>query len=159
MPTFSRDAREKAGQRQRGAHAMQPRRAGEIEEGLVDRQRFDQRRHLQHHRAHLAPDGGIFRHVGLDDHGLGAELQRLEHRHGRPHALDARDVAGGGDDAARAAADDHRLVGQFGTVALLDRGIEGVAVDVGDRKLVQLRVAQQPGAAAGAAAPLLTLHG
>ena len=54
MPTFSRDARDEMGQRQGRAHAMQPCRAGEVEEGLVDRQRFDQRRHLQHQLAHLA---------------------------------------------------------------------------------------------------------
>ena len=73
--------------------------------------------------------------------------------------MDAGDVAGGRDDAARAAADDHRLVGQFRPVALFDRGIEGIAVDVGDRQLMKFRVAEQARAAAGAAAPLLALNG
>ena len=63
--------------------------------------------------------------------------------------MDAGDVAGGGDHAARAAADDHRLVGKFRPVALFDRRIEGIAVDVGDRELMQFRVAQQARAAAG----------
>ena len=42
------------------------------------------------------------------------------------------DVAGGGDDAAAAAADDDRAVGEAGIVALLHRGVEGVAVEMGD---------------------------
>ena len=80
-------------------------------------------------------------------------LQRLEHRHGRAHALDAGDVAGGRDDAALAAADDHRLVGQLRIVALLDRRIEGVAVDMGESSL-RVRDGEQPRAAAGRQRPI-----
>jgi hypothetical protein len=72
--------------------------------------------------------------VRLDDHGLRAQLQGLEHRHGRAGAAHAGDVAGGGHHAALAAADDHRLVAQGRVVALLHRGVEGVAVQVGDRQ-------------------------
>ena len=60
----------------------------------------------------------------------GQSFQRLEHRHRRAHAEGARDVAGGRDHAALAAADDQRLVGQGRVVALLDGGVEGVAIDV-----------------------------
>ena len=67
---------------------------------------------------------------------VGTELQRLTRRHRRAHAEGARDVAAGRDDAApAAAADDQRLVGKLGPVALFDRRVEGVAVDMGDRQL------------------------
>ena len=119
--------------------------AGKVEEGLVDRQRLHQGRDREHQGAHRAADRRVFRHVRLQHHGLRTELQGLEHRHGRPHALDARDVAGGGDDAADAAADDQRPVAQLGAVPFLDRGVEGIAVDMGDRP-----AGPAPGAAAGA---------
>ena len=99
------------------------------------------------------PDGGIFLHVGLDHHRVGAGVQRLEHGHGRAHAIGAGDVAGGGDHAALAAADDHRLVGERGIVALLDGGEEGVAIDMGDGERFAFRVVQQARGAARAAAP------
>ncbi len=79
---------------------------------------------------------------GRIDGGVRAEPARLEHRHRRAHAEGARDVAGGADDAAIAAADDQRLVGEARIVALLDRGIEGVAIDVADGKRIELGVTQ-----------------
>ena len=83
------------------------------------------------------PTRGIFGHVGRQDDRLRAELQRPRHRHRRAHAEGAGDVAAGRDDAAPpAAADDQRLVGSSGRVALLDRGVEGVAIDMGDRQIV-----------------------
>ena len=130
------------------AASVQPLGAGEVEERLVDRERLDQRRQRLHHRAHLAADADIFFHVRRDDDRLGAGFERLEHRHRRAHALDAGDVAGGRDDAALAAADDHRLVLQFRIVALFDRRIEGVAVDMGEMQPVELGMADQPRAAA-----------
>jgi hypothetical protein len=51
-----------------------------------------------------------------------------------------------------AAADDDRLVAQAGVVALLDAGIEGVAVDVGDAEGGKLGVGDQAGRSAGQAA-------
>src|SRR5262249_31372172 len=70
----------------------------------------------------------------------------------RAHAEGAGDVAAGEHDAAPASADDHRLVGKRRVVALLDGGVEGVAVDVRDRQRVELRVADEPGRAAAGAA-------
>ncbi len=84
--------------------------AGEIEERLVDRDRLHERRQIEHHRPHGAADGGIFAHVGPHDRRVRAKLQRLEHRHGGAHAVDARVIAGGQNHAALAAADDHRPV-------------------------------------------------
>ena len=132
--------------------AVQPLGAGKVEKRLVDRERLDQRRQRLHHGAHLAADADIFFHVRRDDDRLGAGVQRLEHRHGRAHALDAGDVAGGRDDAALAAADDDRLVLQRRIVALLDRRVEGVAVDMGEMQPVELRMPDQARAAAALAA-------
>ena len=58
------------------------------------------------------PTRHVFLHVRRDDDGVRAGFQRLEHRHGRAHAADAGDVAGGRHHAALAAADDDRLVGE-----------------------------------------------
>ena len=82
--------------------------------------------------------------------GVRAELARLEHRHRRMHAEGARDVAGGRDHAALAAADDQRLVGERRVVALLDRGVEGVAIDMRDRRA---RSIARAGAAAASRRP------
>ena len=120
-------------------HAVQALGAGEIEKRLVDRQRLDQRRQRQHHLAHLAADARIFLHVRPHDAGVRTQPQRLEHRHRRAHAVGAGDVAGGGDDAAPAAADDHRLGGERRIVALFDRGVERVAIDMGDGESVAAR--------------------
>ena len=65
---------------------------------------------------------------------------RLEHRHGRTHAVGPRHITGGEHDAALAAADDDRLIGKSRIVALFDRGIERVAVDMGDGEHIQLGV-------------------
>jgi len=125
--------------------------AGQIEECLVDRQRLDQRGQRQHPRSDLAADGAVFFHVGWDHHGFRAQFERLEHRHRRAHALDAGDVAGGGDDAAPAATDDQRPVAQGRVVALFDRGVEGVAIDMGDVQPVEFWMGEETRAAAGRA--------
>src|SRR3546814_7070441 len=48
--------------------------------------------------------------------------------------------------------DDHRLVAQFRAVALLDTGVEGIAIDVGERQAVEVRVPEHAQTAAGRAA-------
>ena len=100
---------------------------------------------LRHQRADLPRHRDVFREVGADHHRVGARLQRLEHRHGAAHAVDARDIAGGGDHAAHAAADDHRLRGELRAVALFHAGVERVAVDMRDGEGEQLRVARRCG--------------
>ena len=68
----------------------------EIEEGLVDRHRLDQRRELEHQaRAPRGRRAAYFVHVGRDDARVRAQPPRLEHRHRRAHAEGARDIAGG----------------------------------------------------------------
>ena len=126
--------------------------SGQVEKRLVERQRLDRRGQLFHEAADLFRRLGIERHARLQHHRVGAEVERLEHRHGRPHAADAGHVAGGRHDAAPATADDHRLVGELGVFAFLDAGIEGVAIHVGDREAAQLVMAHDPWPPAGGAA-------
>src|SRR5581483_8544587 len=98
-------------------------------------------RQALHHRPDLPPDLGVFAHVRRHHGRLGTEASRLIHRHGRAHAGNARDVAAGRDDAASpAAADDHRTVAQGWIVALLDRRIEGVAIDMRDGQFIVNRI-------------------
>ena len=122
----------------RGA-AVQPAGAGEVEKCLVDLDRLDQGRQLVHQGPDRFRRGGIFGHVGRHHDGLRAGAAGLEHGHGRMNAGCAGDIAGGGNDAARsAAADNHRLVAQLRAIALFDAGVEGVAIDMGDGKKLQL---------------------
>ena len=93
-------------------------------------------------------DLGIFRHVGRNDRRMRAQAPRLEHRHRRAHAEGAGEIAGGGDDAALAAADDQRLVGERRIVALFDRGVEGVAIDMRERQVVEFGMTDEAGRAA-----------
>jgi hypothetical protein len=117
-----------------GRQTVQPLGARQIEKRLVDRERLDQRGQCQHQLPDLAADARIFVHVRPDHARMRAQPKRLEHRHCRSHPEGSGDVAGRGDNAAPSAADDHRLGGKRGIVALLDRGVEGVAIDVGDGK-------------------------
>ena len=153
MPISRSTCRGEPRQHLGGDHAVQPLGAGQIEERLVDRQRLDQRRQRQHRVAHLAADPDVFRHVGPHHRGLRAQRQRLEHRHRRAHPIGAGDVAGRRHHAALAAADDHRAVGDLRIVALLDGGVERVAVDMRQRQRRQRAVPDQARRAAGAAAP------
>ncbi len=121
----------------------------QIEIGLVERQGLDQRCRFQHEGADGLAGHLVFSHVGGDHHGMRAQLQRLEHRHRRTRPEAARDIAGGGDDAAPARmADEKRFVAQGRIVALLDRGVESVAIDMGDGEVQQLRMRYQPRRAA-----------
>jgi len=80
--------------------------------------------------ADRAADAHVFRHVGRQDDRVRAKLQRAAIRHRRAHAEGSpRRAAGGHDAAPPATAHDHRLVGELGPIALLDRGVERVAVD------------------------------
>ncbi len=67
--------------------------------------------------------------------------------------MDAGNVTGRGDDATLTAADDHGLVGELRIVALLDRGIEGIAVDMREGQPVEFGVPEEPRTAAGEAPP------
>src|SRR5205823_10324702 len=80
----------------------------------------------------------------------------LEHRHGRSHALNAGNVAGGRNDAAPAATDNDGFVAQRRIVALLDRGIECVTVEMRYGQGVELGMTRDTRTAAGRTASSLT---
>ena len=145
-------ARQRRERRSR-AGAVQGPGAGEVHERLVDGERLHEGREVQHHRPDPAAVGGVFLHVGLDDGCFGTEPERLGHRHRGAHAMGAGDVAACRNHAPVVAADDHGDVCQLGPVALLDRGVEGVAVEMGDGEIVEFRVAQDAHRPAGRACP------
>ena len=122
--------------------------AGKVKKGLVDGQRLHQRGKGQHAGADLPADSHIMAHPRADHHRIGASLQRLPCRHCRAHAILSGDIAGGGDHTAFASADNHRPVADGGIVAFLDRGIEGIAIDMRDGQAEQLAAAADIRAAA-----------
>jgi hypothetical protein len=56
-------------------------------------------------------------------------------------------------------ADDHRSVAQTGIVALFDRRIESIAIEMSRRKSVQFSMTDQPWGAAGPAAAIIIARG
>ncbi|MCY1250855.1 hypothetical protein D9M72_645370 [compost metagenome] len=66
--------------------------------------------------------------------------------------MDAGDVAGGGDHAALAAADNNRLVGKLRVVTFFDGRVKRIAIDMGQRQVVEFRMPQKPRTTAGKAA-------
>ena len=56
-------------------------------------------------------------------------------------AVEPRDVSAGEHDTTGAAADDDRSVGEVRPVALLDRGIKRIAIDMGDRQRIECGMA------------------
>ena len=107
---------------------------GHVEVRLVERQRLDERRHRPEDREHLLRHRPVLREVRPDDDQVGTEAHGPRHRNGRAHAKRPRLVAGRRHDAARRGrpADRHGPAPQFGPVALLDRRVERVHVDVDD---------------------------
>src|SRR5207247_1921862 len=80
----------------------------------------------------LAAHTAIELEVRGDEDGVGAQPNRLDTRHRRPHAEFPRFVARGEDDASRMLArigpDDDRLPFELRILADLQRGVEGVHV-------------------------------
>ena len=105
---------------------------GDVEVRLVERERFDQRRHLAIDREDLQRHRAVFLELGSDDDQVRAEADGMRHRHGRPDAELAGFVAGRRDDtpAGRRAAHHHRPSPQRRVVALLHGCIEGIHVYV-----------------------------
>src|SRR5690606_34532925 len=140
--------------------AQQAPRAAHVEEGLVDGQRLDQRRHVAEQPHHLRRHLEVAVEVGLHGDRRGAQAQRLRHRHRRAHAEPARLVRGTGDDPpALGGADDDRLALQTRIVEHLDRGVEGVHIDVQDAGAGVVRAFRRDdpaGAVAASHATILT---
>ena len=89
---------------------MQAFGSGQVEEGLIEGQRFDGGGEGFHHGPDRAGSLDVGGEAGFYDHGGGAEFQGLKHRHRGPHAGNAGDVAAGGNDPPGAAADDHGVI-------------------------------------------------
>src|SRR3989442_6491418 len=107
----------------------------EINEGLVDRYGFYQRRKVDEDAHDLNRNALVFPHVHRQEGGVRAEPRRAADRHRRADAEPARLIGSRGDDAAagRAGAHDDREAAQLRAIALLDRRIERVHVHVRDR--------------------------
>src|SRR5205823_9313300 len=118
---------------------------GHVQVRLVERERLYQRRDLPEDLEDLPRDLAVLAEIRPDDDELGAETDRARHRQRRPHAERARLVARGRDDAAalRTAADRDRSPAERRIVALLDRRVERVHVDVEDLAEAGHRVPQR----------------
>src|SRR5690606_19019108 len=119
-----------------GGRADEAAGAGDVEEGLVDRDRLDVRGVLAEEGHHLPGDlavgGG-----GLHEHAVGAAAARHGGGHGGVDAVFPGLVGGRGDDASGAEpGDDHGSAAQGGVAGDLDGREEGVHVHVHDRQLL-----------------------
>ena len=113
----------------RAGRAPQP---AHVEERLVDRDAFDERRRVVEHLEHRLAGGGVGGQVRFDEDGVGAQPPGDRPAHRGAHAVRPRLVAGAHHHAH---ADDHRAAAQLGMVALLHRGEEGIEVGVEDRRV------------------------
>ena len=115
-----------------GRQRLSPRILGDVEIGLVERQRLDEGCHVAEDPENQIRGGSVSCKIRRHDDQFRAQPDRLRHRHRRVHAVFPRLVAGRRDDAAlvRPAADRKRPASQRRIVALLDRRIERIHVDV-----------------------------
>ena len=105
----------------------------DVQIGFVERQRFDRVGIIGEDRADLVRHGLVHLEPWADEDEVGAAPDRGDRGHRRSHAERARLVTRRRHHAARPAATDcHRLAPQRRIVALFDRGVEGVHVDVND---------------------------
>ena len=129
----------------RRRRAVQGSRAGKINEGFVERERFHGGSKLLHELPYRFRCFGIRLHSWLDDHCVGAQPECLEHRHRGPDAVYPCNVACGGNHSASSAADNDRPVSDFRPVAFFNRRIESIAVQVSDRQVAQFRMVNHSG--------------
>ena len=112
--------------------AEQPLGAGEVDVGLVEAHLLHQRRVLVQHGHETAGILVVELMMPGEIHPMGAETPGGAERHGRMHAVPPGHVVGGGHHPPLAAPDDDRLAPQRRVPVLLDRGEEGVEVEMGD---------------------------
>ena len=106
---------------------------GHVEKRLVERESLHQRRELVEHGEDLLRHRAVMTDARMHHDRLGATAQRFACRHCRVHAELADFVARGCDDATIAAAThDDGFAAQLRVVALLDRCVERIHVDVQD---------------------------
>ena len=94
--------------RRRARRAPQP---AHVEERLVDRDAFDERRRVVEHLEHRLAGGGVGGQVRFDEDGVGAQPPGDRPAHGGAHAVRPGLVAGAHHHAR---ADDHRAAAQLG---------------------------------------------
>ena len=106
----------------------------EVEVRLVERERLERHAELADQRHHLARRLAVVGEVGRQPVGVRAQPPRPRRRHRRADAELPRLVRGGGDHRARpGAGHDHRLADQLRVPQKLDRHVERVHVEMGDR--------------------------
>ena len=116
-----------------GTAAMQALRSRGIDKGLVDRQRFDLGPDATEDRHEGGADLAVPRAAWRRDDCIGAEPQRLRHRHCTPAAVAPGFVAGGRHDRSRpTTAHEHRPASPLGMIKLLDAREERVEIGVED---------------------------
>ena len=104
-----------------------------VDEGLVDAERFHQRRQLAQQRHHDPAGLAVGVEAAAEHGGVRCAPTCLVHRHGGSDPVGAGLVGGRRHHAPAAdATHDHGLAAQGGLVALLDGGEEGVEVQVED---------------------------
>jgi hypothetical protein len=115
-----------------GRRAKQLFAGAHIQERLVQRQRFDFTGIAVEYLMNLFRNFDVQRHIHRQAHQLRAATQRRGHRHGAAHPELARLVIGSRHHTTPAgrAAHRHRLAGQLGMLAHLDRGIKRIHIDV-----------------------------
>ena len=106
----------------------------DLQERLVDRQPFDERRGVVEDLEHRLARRAVGLHARRDDDRLRAQPERLDVAHRRAHPERLGLVAGGQHHAAP---HDHGAAPQARVVPLLDRRVEGVGVRVQDRAFVR----------------------
>ena len=106
---------------------------GHIEIGFVKRERLDQRRVVSIDCVNFTRDRALGVEPRRDEHEVRAFAHRRARQHRRAHAKFARLIACGGHNASlRSVADSDRAPTPRGVIALLDRGVESVHVDMND---------------------------
>ena len=113
--------------------AGDPPKTADVEERLVDREPFYERRRIAEDVEHRRAGLRVGLHAWPHDDRVGAQAASLGLAHRRPHAEGLGFVAGGEHDPA---AHDHREAAERRVVTLLDGGVERVGVRVQDRAFV-----------------------
>ena len=113
----------------RGRRPEQMRGAGDVGEGLVDRDPLDQRRKIAEHPHRRIAEPLILGKMPADEDQLGTQLARRPPRHAAAHAERLRLIRRREHDPA---ADRDRPAAQRRVQQLLDRGVERVEVRMED---------------------------
>ena len=109
----------------------------DVEKGLVEGEALHFGRDAPKYFEDLLRDIAVVVQTGVYANRVGATLQRFAHWHCRAHAKLARLVACGRNDTTLPlTTDEYGLSRKLGVIALLDRGIERVHIDVQDGALV-----------------------